>query len=713
MTPKRLQTELQRGHRPRLSSDRKAALRDRLIAQMENDANNGTDFIDELGESDQSAASPRRPRRFAPYGYSAAGLLVASGIAGVVAWSLPGSHSPQSLAQPAAKPISSFGTHQTSGANGTTVHHAPTAQARSAMTTAPSRQPSRQQPGRPSSDSAPVPATKHAVAKVLASDAVKGNPTEATANSYTANTKLIANGLSTRPTNRTMGPSRSNQALAPSATAQEKAKSSTNQSGTSSTAATQATATDIGSPVSPASASSQTTSSGTESLSPTTDAQAATNSPTATNAQAATMVSNTAGSTNTANASGASLTSNSVGTDNDAASGGSNSTTQFIASNPSGASEGQSASSTAALGTTAANSPAAVNASSGAGFSTGPFSTGTWAVKGNYVYATSDGGKTWVDVTPQDVVHSDAMITSVDFPSSDEGLIAVRQSGQSTIYVSADGGQSWQESSLPTSLAGDVRQLDMIDDSIGYAAITSDTNPGTMTSLWETVDGGQHWANMYTASAREEASTPRQPSSLSLLYDPFQLVAFGSANVGYRWMSTSTGWAPGYTTTAGATWTTQIPELPVPRGIPSGATEDIDSLPMFFDGVGVWPVLYESSKGNTLVTYESADEGLNWSISGTASLKTAEDAVFISPKVGWAVDPVTNSFLQTSDGGATWTKVPSSVSISDFTLVVPTSSATAIGIEPQADGTVSLLSTTNGGKTWSPAAAPKSFSQSS
>lgn len=728
MTPRQVKQTLQRGHRASLSSNRKAELRAQLLEQLESEQ-------EPQPEADISYPVARRKwPRVGVYGYSAAGLLLAGGIAGAIALTLPGANAPQSLAKSSTVSKTALGANTVANSTGQSEHTPGSSSGNNthdstrsyglqhASKTTRSAKPSQAAPHNTSGGAGRAPVTGATQQSTNGTAAQSGSGQSTLVHQAQQNTSnathtalksqnappsasqskhsLLQTGKSSKQTQSTGSTMKSSGT--------SKIKQSTGQSTSSNVQSNAVSSSSAGHPktVNPKSnANTQTTGAKTSNR-----AQTSTNTPAFTAAQTNAATTQSGISSNAANGTDTS--------ENDTVGNTSSSgqvSTQMIA--PNGTSPTQTFSSTPGSLANQSNSTTPMTAMSGATAETNalaasatpaqkPFIGGTWAIKGNYVYRTSDGGKSWVDVTPVDVVHSDAIITTSEFVNPEEGAVAVRQSGQSTVFTTDDGGQTWQDMNFPTDASDVVREIDLLDDSIGFAAVTNSGASNGSFSLWETVDGGQQWAKMSTSNnGLNSAPTASQ------LYAQTPIMSFASANDGYRWAETGNGPAVAYTTDAGASWSTGLPALPAPKSVPSGATRNVLSLPSFFSGVGVWPVLYQSPLGNTLVIYKSVDQGLTWTVSESASVLSVNSAVFVSPTVGWAVDPASNTLLQTSDGGKTWISVTSSVAISSLSLIVPTNATSALAIEQQSDGTTSVVQTTDGGKTWHAASAPQSFVQ--
>ena len=128
-------------------------------------------------------------------------------------------------------------------------------------------------------------------------------------------------------------------------------------------------------------------------------------------------------------------------------------------------------------------------------------------VPGVFLVRTEDGGRTWTDIAlpapadaPDIITRSDAWCGTYAlslFPPQQIALaMSCTISGdtllvQNYLYTSADGGQSWQAASAPSST------IVWLDSAAGFALQKYDPNNPTA-PLWlsQTADGGQTWAQV-------------------------------------------------------------------------------------------------------------------------------------------------------------------------------------------------------------------------
>lgn len=214
---------------------------------------------------------------------------------------------------------------------------------------------------------------------------------------------------------------------------------------------------------------------------------------------------------------------------------------------------------------------------------------------------TTDGGITW---TKQNL-GSCENISRVQFVSPSEGWAIAGN----TLYHSIDGGNSW--TTFPVLSYVSITAFQFISPLQGWVR--------TEGGLLYTDDAGISW-------------TLKNPTINSL---------FSFANPRKGWRITPFGGVK-YTTDGGATWTNQV----------SGVFENILSINII-DSNEVW-------MAGVSGLIHTTNAGANWTINLSsraaigATLPFLTDCHFTDANTGWAISPIFESLISTTDGGVSW-----------------------------------------------------------
>ena len=319
-----------------------------------------------------------------------------------------------------------------------------------------------------------------------------------------------------------------------------------------------------------------------------------------------------------------------------------------------------------------------------------------WALTGQAVLRTTDGGIHWKNVTPAGATLTQDSIA--DFPTASIASIGTSLSdGASTqVLHTADGGLSWQQATIQMPFP---RQISFIDGQRGWilAAVRPLGGPAEPVAVFRTTDGGKTWMNVATALFSDATPPGKLP--------------YGGQKSGMHFLDASTGWVTGtvflsdlawlyVTHDGGSTWQPQ--SLLMPPGVPS-ARLSILSPTFFSTADGVLPVIFSNATTDTAiatVVYTTHDGGRSWQ--STAPLAAALPLLsFAEMQHGWATDGTV--LYSTGDGGQHWIKLSPSANFKKIAQIDFISATVGWAIAPATSNSFSsLLKTVDGGLTWTP-----------
>ena len=276
-------------------------------------------------------------------------------------------------------------------------------------------------------------------------------------------------------------------------------------------------------------------------------------------------------------------------------------------------------------------------------------SGGFWAIKGDALLTSTDGGQTWrghaIPMAPNNTFVGDTVFVL------DAGhawtLTAAR-----TIYRSVDGGATW----TPATLPGDCPTfmgLSFVDARVGYlvclvdatppvgASPTAVTGPPTATVMRST-DGGATWTVVASG-----ASTKSGPIGTNIVATDERTLWAGVND----WDS-GTQALLAVSRDGGATWSDAAPQGidPVDKH-PSGPSGSLPVFPTPADGF-IW-----AWDGSAARMFRTRDGGVTWTVEPQPSDHAGPPAALLTPNswVTYQTSPL--RILHSSDGGAHWTSV--------------------------------------------------------
>src|SRR5579859_4032672 len=306
---------------------------------------------------------------------------------------------------------------------------------------------------------------------------------------------------------------------------------------------------------------------------------------------------------------------------------------------------------------------------------------------------TTDGGKSWQNVTPPypagNTVQLPPVFTSL---SGTVAWVAVSEKQQpdgtipNVVFRTSDSGHTWQEAMLPRIALG-VSQVQFVNAQNGWvlAGFGGVAAGSQAVDLFRSTDGGQTWSIV-----------ARAPGSLPL----------GGDKSGMGWVSASTGWVTGCVCAAentvllsrtqdrGVTWQSQ--SLPLPALQAAISTQP----PVFFSATeGLLPATFNEAGSTILAVYATHDGGAIWSHS---TLLTAAGSAwdFLTMQQGWVVGANGSSVAVTSNGGQSWLLINPGANFRNISQLDFVSAQEGWAISTATPDAPVLLKTMDGGQTW-------------
>jgi photosystem II stability/assembly factor-like uncharacterized protein len=172
----------------------------------------------------------------------------------------------------------------------------------------------------------------------------------------------------------------------------------------------------------------------------------------------------------------------------------------------------------------------------------GPWENAAWNGPGGGIFKSTDGGKTWKQLSkglPEGIVQANLAISA---SSSNHLFASVATLTGVNLYASNDGGESWTTPTTDTRPAGrigggdlPVPRIDPKDPDVIYVASTV---------CWKSKDGGKTWSAFRGAPGGDDAQNiwinPNHPEIMLLGYDQGAIITVNGGQSWSSWYNQST-----------------------------------------------------------------------------------------------------------------------------------------------------------------------------
>lgn len=276
------------------------------------------------------------------------------------------------------------------------------------------------------------------------------------------------------------------------------------------------------------------------------------------------------------------------------------------------------------------------------------------------IFRTTGSGTQWEKVTPDKV--SPESIDATFFLDPLNAWIAVVPAGASgtdssptslLVYHSANGGRTWQSSSLISIPDGNPKSIFFANPNQGWLLVSlGESVDQESVEILKTGDGGLHWNSVSITGELPSQSTPGS-------------LPFACIKNGMTFLDQNKGWLAGdcpvgipslyLTQDGGGTW--QAQSLPVPAAVQGGSAScQCDASPPKFISSQVGYLTVRMNMINSgAYLYLTNDGGSTWLPFKLPVSQPLGDPVFVDSQHGWVTDGM--RLFATQDGGQNWSLV--------------------------------------------------------
>ena len=332
---------------------------------------------------------------------------------------------------------------------------------------------------------------------------------------------------------------------------------------------------------------------------------------------------------------------------------------------------------------------------------------------------TTDGGRTWTDVTPGSGLSLLATPDAeqvLDPVNGEDAYLAVTGATEESnnslnttvVFATTDGGRTWTRSASLRAVST-VSQVSFADPRHGFLLLGGDDGAMGEDQVWlyRTSDGGRHWALAAASPAETGAAVTAQHDSGRIPTECDKSgLDFPTATTG--WIASTCG--AGLTNAllvsrdGGTSWSDQ--SLPLPATTCAGGACFVTG-PQFVGEVGFVTVAPESGAPALLVT---RDLGRTWQRIALPVGLEYPQITFFSPTRGVLVaggsqGSFQSTFFTTANGGQTWTPTPQGTNFTKIGVNIDFTStrdglAWTTGENSDPAPATSIYQTANSGRTW-------------
>jgi photosystem II stability/assembly factor-like uncharacterized protein len=332
---------------------------------------------------------------------------------------------------------------------------------------------------------------------------------------------------------------------------------------------------------------------------------------------------------------------------------------------------------------------------------------------------TTDGGRTWTDVTPASAL---ALLATPDAEqvldpvNGEDAYLAVTGATQESnnsvnptvVFATTDGGRTWAKSATLRAVST-ASQVSFADPRHGFLLLGG--NGGEMGEdqvwLYRTPDAGQHWSLAAASPAETGVAVAAQQDSgrIPIECDKYGL-NFPTATTGWIASTCNSGLTNGLLVShdGGLSWSDQ--SLPLPATTCAGGACFVRG-PQFTRGTGFVTVDPEPGLPALL---ETRDLGRTWERIALPAGVQYPQITFFSPTQGVLVvagsqGSFQSTFYTTANGGRTWTPVHQGTNFTKIGVNIDFTStkdglAWTIGENSDPAPPTSIYQTINSGRTW-------------